>query len=290
MASPQTENGFLRIAKEIIEKGLMQVNLSSYQQRILWGLWLKTWGWGKVSDQISISQFQEMTGIKRRHVARTLFELERMNIITSEKKSTKTAFYSFQKDYEKWLLPVKVTAETKQLLPNEGRTITCKGNKTITCIGAYKRKEKSYKRNIVQKLSDKVSLSAYLYKISAYKSMSTTAQQLITSFIDKARLARKLKSISSTVVSKIIAELAAISQKYGEQNLIAGVNAVIEKPDFNFCSKNITGYVRAVAKSQFAKTAQQQAEQAAAAEKEKLRAAGGGRIYEKLMFDFNRRQ
>ena len=42
-ASPQCENGYTRLANEIIE-ALMKSNLSAYQSRILWAVWRETYG------------------------------------------------------------------------------------------------------------------------------------------------------------------------------------------------------------------------------------------------------
>ena len=45
-ASPQLEDGYTRIANELIE-ALMRTNLSAYQSRVLWAIWRKTYGFNK---------------------------------------------------------------------------------------------------------------------------------------------------------------------------------------------------------------------------------------------------
>ncbi len=99
-ASPQAEEGHIDFANELAEV-LAKVNLSAYESRILWALWRKTYGWHKKTDQISVTKFQEATGIKRRHVHRTLNELTQRNIVTRIGNS-RIITYGFQKDYTKW--------------------------------------------------------------------------------------------------------------------------------------------------------------------------------------------
>ena len=100
VASPQVEDGHIRIAGEIGE-ALAKINLSAYESRILWVIWRKTYGWHKKMDMISVTQFEKATGLKRRHVQRTLSELIKRNIITRIGYS-RIITYGFQKDYTKW--------------------------------------------------------------------------------------------------------------------------------------------------------------------------------------------
>jgi len=99
-ASPQAEDGHIDIANEIGE-ALARVNLSAYESRILWVIWRKTYGWHKRMDQISITQFEKFTGLKRRHVHRTLSKLIERKIVTRIGNS-RIITYGFQKDYIKW--------------------------------------------------------------------------------------------------------------------------------------------------------------------------------------------
>lgn len=97
MAKPQIENGYIPIATEIAEV-LMQVQLSGNQNRLLWAIWRKTWGFRKKEDWISNSQLCMMTGLIKQHVNRALQELKKMKIVT--KNGYK---YSFNKNYDEWV-------------------------------------------------------------------------------------------------------------------------------------------------------------------------------------------
>lgn len=105
MANPQKENGHTDIANELVEQ-LAKINLRPYEWRTLWAMWRKTWGWHKKEDKISLSQFQELTGLERRHQRRALKTLIEKNIITRNKDEYIVS-YSFQKDYTQWKLVLK---------------------------------------------------------------------------------------------------------------------------------------------------------------------------------------
>lgn len=115
MASPQVENGHIRIANELGE-ALAKVNLSPYESRVLWVIIRHTYGWTKKFDRISYSQFEDATGLKRRHLSRALNNLLQRNIISRRGNGYKI-YYGLQKNYESWRapsLPVKVTIEHKK--------------------------------------------------------------------------------------------------------------------------------------------------------------------------------
>lgn len=133
MVVPQVENGFTRIANEILDN-LIMINLSSYQFRVLFFIIRKTYGYNKADDWISNSQIVDGTGIKKSHVSRTKKELlERCLIVTSSGNKTK-----LNKMYKQWVkLPRQVTVTNlgttvtnsgTEKLPNQGHTKDNKNN------------------------------------------------------------------------------------------------------------------------------------------------------------------
>lgn len=102
MASPQVENGHTDIANEIVEK-LAHYRLSGEEWQCLLVVWRKTYGWKKKDDEISLSTFESMTGIKRANVVRTLKKLVSKKILGSSDIDTRHAKrYWFNKDFEQW--------------------------------------------------------------------------------------------------------------------------------------------------------------------------------------------
>ncbi len=129
MASPQLEDGYTRIANEILEV-IMRTNLSSYQTRILATIWRETYGFQKKDGWLSNSQLVEKTGLRKQHVSRTLKELLTRNIVT--KSGYKIAF---NKDYTQWReLPKRVT------VTNSGYRVTSTGVKSNQFRGTQKKK------------------------------------------------------------------------------------------------------------------------------------------------------
>lgn len=111
VSNPQAENGHIDIAHEIAES-FFNLQLSGNQWRILWIILRQTYGWHKKSDRISISYFQNKSGLQRRHISRALKDLVERNIVTKNDTSFITT-YGFQKDNSKWKLSPKMTHITK---------------------------------------------------------------------------------------------------------------------------------------------------------------------------------
>lgn len=129
MANPQVENGHVKVASEVVDQ-LCKLNLSAYEWRVLWAIFRKTYGWHKKTDRISYTQFEEVTGLNRWHIARAINLLKQRNII-SISGNKHSLEYSFQKDYDQWLsLPKGVTTH-HETLPKGVINITKGGNKTL---------------------------------------------------------------------------------------------------------------------------------------------------------------
>jgi len=100
-------NGHIDIAHDIAE-ALMRINLSSYQYRIMWCIIRKTWGWHKSKDKISLTQFEIMTGLERRHINKALKDLKDKNIIVIDRNNY-INIYKFNSHYNTW--KVKTSAD-----------------------------------------------------------------------------------------------------------------------------------------------------------------------------------
>lgn len=100
MANPQAENGFTRIANEILE-ALARIRISGESRQVLDVILRKTYGFGKKEDCISLSQFYLATGIAKSSLVRAIKNLEKMNLIY-KKVNDSTCVYQFIKDYSLW--------------------------------------------------------------------------------------------------------------------------------------------------------------------------------------------
>ncbi len=122
MANPQTEDGYTRIANEILE-ALISHRLAGQEFQIVLYIIRKTYGFNKKCDFISMSQIAKATGIKRSLVARILKNLKEKHVIgvTQNDNSFVNCLY-FSKDYERWkVLHKKITVLHKKitLLPKK---------------------------------------------------------------------------------------------------------------------------------------------------------------------------
>lgn len=108
----------------------MKTNLSGYQYRILWAIIRKTWGWHKTKAEISLPEFEKLTGITRAHICRARKELQMRNIITLSGNEI-----TFNGNYSQWrALPIGargyiVAHPGKKPLPIGARATSIKNNK-----------------------------------------------------------------------------------------------------------------------------------------------------------------
>jgi|GEM_PF-2406086 len=100
MANPQIEDGYTRLANEILE-ALCVINLSAYEFRVLMAIFRKTYGYQKKEDNISLSQIAAITHLSRSFVSRALRKLEFKGLIAVD-RSQRIPNIRFVKDYTQW--------------------------------------------------------------------------------------------------------------------------------------------------------------------------------------------
>lgn len=105
MASPQTEEGFTRLANELLE-ALLNAKLTSRQWSVVMAISRKTYGFNKKEDDMSASQIGTICAMHRVHVTETLNQLERMNVIL-KRPGVYGCIVSIQKNYELWIADPK---------------------------------------------------------------------------------------------------------------------------------------------------------------------------------------
>lgn len=98
MANPQVENGYVRIATELVEV-VARVPLAGREINVLVFVVRKTYGYNKKTDYISLTQFEYGTGLDRRSVCRIIKRLVALKILTKN-----NSVYGLNKDYSSWLV------------------------------------------------------------------------------------------------------------------------------------------------------------------------------------------
>jgi len=115
MANPQTENGHVDIANELVD-AFARIRISGLEMQCLWVIIRKTYGWKKKTDWIALGQFQDMTGMNQGNICRALRGLLDKNII-AKIDNRRGVSYGLQKNYRKWKpLSKKARGSQKRLL------------------------------------------------------------------------------------------------------------------------------------------------------------------------------
>jgi phage replication O-like protein O len=145
---PQLENGYLKLANELVE-AYTRSRIPGEAMQCLWVIIRKTYGFGKLEDNISISQFSEFTGLKRQHAHRGISKLVELNLIT-KKDDKYISNYCINKDYSTWnLSPKKVT------VPKKVTKCPQKGNESVPKKVNTKESIKKTIKDIVGHLNSK---------------------------------------------------------------------------------------------------------------------------------------
>lgn len=116
--SPQTDNGFIKIANELFE-AFYRCKLLEYERVVILAIWRKTYGFNKKEDVISLSQLEKQTGIPKSHVCRTIGQLRDKKIITLKGEKL-----GINKKYYEWVVDWRA-------LPHQVMSITSSGNKPL---------------------------------------------------------------------------------------------------------------------------------------------------------------
>lgn len=128
MRGPQLEDGYTRIANEILE-AIARFPINATQFRILMVIWRYTYGFNRKSSELSQSFIAEATGLHKKQVQRELNALIKMNIIKVEKEANFSSprVLKFNKYYQSW-------EGANQLPPSETDTHT--GSELVTSPGS----------------------------------------------------------------------------------------------------------------------------------------------------------
>lgn len=161
MANPQLEDGYTRIANEIME-ALAKYRIPGEQRQVLDIILRKTYGYGKKWDMISNSQFVKATGMKKGNASRAIKGLIDKNIvIKSDNKHIPS--YQFNKNYKKW----KVLSK-KQPLSKVITGVIKSDNRLLSKVMDTKEsitKESITKEKVFMSDSDEIRLSILLFDL-----------------------------------------------------------------------------------------------------------------------------
>lgn len=151
MANVQLENGFTKIANELLEV-IQDYKFTTNQLKIIMVVWRKTYGWQTKDSEISLTYFQNATHLSRSRVNESLKELISCKVIIEIKKggsNGKGKVITFNKNYDEWTIP-KYTSASVQ---NGTRCSVQNGTTGSVQDGTQKRKKESIKKKRYMDLS-----------------------------------------------------------------------------------------------------------------------------------------
>ena len=144
MASPQCEDGYTKIANELLD-AIIKTRFPGQELRIMLAVLRKTYGYGKKADQISYGQLAQLTDIPRPRVIEHVKSLVSKKGLGSLNNGTSTPVTLWiNKDFETWLPSPK-----KETSPNH-ETSASPNHETKSSLnhGTHKRKKENIKENI----------------------------------------------------------------------------------------------------------------------------------------------
>lgn len=101
MINPQLEDGYTRIAHEILEN-MARVKLSPTQYRILFVVWRYTYGFGRKYHHLSLSFLEDATGCDKRSLQREVKKMLDMRILLQKPDKRQTRLLGFNKRFSEW--------------------------------------------------------------------------------------------------------------------------------------------------------------------------------------------
>jgi len=109
MASPQIENGYTKIANELLEK-IIASSLNGTEIAVILFVIRKTYGYQKKEDEISLSQFMTIIPCTKPTICTAIKNLQLVKILKLVKKGNSkicSNLWTLNKNYETWQLVKK---------------------------------------------------------------------------------------------------------------------------------------------------------------------------------------
>lgn len=137
MSNPQIEQGYTRIANEILEN-IMKVSLNGTQFRIVMAVWRFTYGFQRKEHELSIGFIATAISASRSQVIRELTVLiERKILIARDQGPKRPRQLRFNKDYEHWVNTSAARQATPEIKKPAKKKSTPKKTKTYDEDSTY---------------------------------------------------------------------------------------------------------------------------------------------------------
>lgn len=121
-AAPQLEDGFTRIANELLE-AILGFGFSQRQLSVVFTVIRKTYGYGKKQDDMSAAQIGQICGMGRNHVTEVIGQLTQLNVLTRA-TGTYGLVIGINKNHKQWgnkSVEQSVDSPKSGLVPNRDK-------------------------------------------------------------------------------------------------------------------------------------------------------------------------
>ncbi|MGG3920985.1 replication protein [Geobacillus thermodenitrificans] len=138
MANPQLDNGFTRIANEILEN-IYSRKFTANQLIVILVIWRYTYGFQRKEHVFSLSFLAEVTGIDRKAVKRALDSLIEANVIIVVKEAdfNNARCLAFNKNYDEWKIDHRGIKNTTVSKNDHTEEMTTVGKDDHTTVGDF---------------------------------------------------------------------------------------------------------------------------------------------------------
>lgn len=145
LQSPQLENGYTRIANEILE-AMAKTDLNGTQRRIIDVVLRQTYGFQRKEHEISLTFLSSATDIHKMQIQRELASLidRKILIVVKEATFNKSRILTFNKNYKEWSNSGQLA---KKLTGSEidNHTVSEKANTTVSELANQIKKKENIK-------------------------------------------------------------------------------------------------------------------------------------------------
>ena len=231
MSSPQLENGYTKIANELLD-ALCRIRISGEARQVLDFIIRKTYGFNKKEDIIALSQICLGTGLKKSTTCKATNKLISMNMIT-KKDNALGNIYRFNKDFDSWKpLPKKIT------LPKKEMSVTKKGN------NRYPKRDIQKKLINIKETVAEVNSAVWDFKEALKKLDNSPRRDLnIISLYWKNKDPRLTNRLQAEIELKRCLRPAKLLTPYEDDRLVDTMEWLKKNADFKWTLESVQKYI-----------------------------------------------
>lgn len=200
MANVQTENGYTRIAHQLLEETAKR-KFNATQHSILLIVWRMTYGFCRKDHELAVNYFVRVTGFSKRNIQESLNSLleNKVLIETQQANFNQTRKMAFNKNYDEWLIASRTESIQVNNPSPDDEKVTSTGEQSITSTG---------EQSITQERKDKEII-----------------KETVTSAFNEFWAIYKKKKNKANALKKFETQF----KKYGQEKIIYGAKCYMDE-------------------------------------------------------------